>query len=122
MINAVQGRAATGSGHNATTLRQPPVVAPVVGKTPTKTSTYQIPQRHHAEMHPPTCARTPARAHDYLSIYIRCAVVDIYYLSEIIAFSPTTQATTGPEIRCGAVVAWPNPLKNNKKGGFYAET
>lgn len=122
MINAVQGRAATGSGHNATTKRTPPVVAPVVGKTPTKTDTYHIPQRHNAKKHPPTCARRPARAHDYLSIYIRCAVVDIYYQIEIIDLLPTTQPTTGPEIRCAPVVVSPNPLKNNKKGGFYVET
>ena len=116
---------AAGLGHNATAKRCGFVVPSVVGlrccnrwdKCPPTT-----PQR---ENHPLSRTYMRARAYARVMCFLRCGVVSLSYPIDIYREKATTPPTTLAFSAVVAVVACvvpsSNSLKNNKKGGFYAE-
>lgn len=125
IISLRDGAKSPGPGHNATTVSKSAVVPRVVGKSSCRSKAYHPPttlqRSNHIPLH--ACMRVCACVYQYL--FHRCTVVSITYPIDINRIIPTTLPTTHPQNGLksvvSTVVALANPLKNNKKGGFYGQ-
>lgn len=125
IIYARRVPAAMGQGHNGAQSGSSGVVSSVVGKRRSGTKAYPpptTPQRQIATLSR-MCMHACARVWTFL--FFRCAVVSISYVTDIYrergTTLPTTQGQNGQKPLCAPLWALLNPLKNNKKGGIYAQ-
>ena len=128
-IFAWSGPAEPGQGHNATTVSIPAVVACVVASSPLFLRANPPPTTAQRRNRPisRTCLRL--RAHEAIMPLCRCAVVPYLYLIDYKEIFIKRGHNAGHNAALfaliavvGTVVALANPLKNNKKGGFYVES
>lgn len=115
--------AATGQGHNATTLTDIHVVTRVVPKCPTVSVTYPPPTTPQRKIALPSYVCACVRACTRNVSYIRCAVVSLSYPID----NKGKKTTTGPQRKAKMIdlPLWAplwlgsKSLKTNKILGFY---